>query len=134
MYNNGVSKFSKELDWASIVDSIRKLKLITSIILKEHQIVLSDFHNSNVLNASNNSESLKSLVKVGHNQNDEQNLKPPSLKATPDQVTSYESKVDKIISAYINTEPDSINDYILDSIIDPNARYSELKEKDGYYN
>ena len=96
--------------------------------------MLADFHNSNVLNASNNSESLKSLVKISHNQNDEQNLKPPSVKATPDQVTSYESKVDKIMSAYTNTEPDSINDYILDSIIDPNARYSESKEKDEYYN
>ena len=106
------------------------MRLITSIILKEHQFILTDFHCSNVLNASNKAKSIKNLIRVHQKQYHEQNLIPPSTKAKPAQVKSYESRVENIMSTYMDIGPDNVNDYILDSILDPHARYKDEQENE----
>ena len=46
------------------------------------------------------------------------------------QILAYESQVDRVMALYKNQGNDSINDYIIHSILDPHARYKDEQENE----
>ena len=54
IFKNGMNMINSEIDCVDIIASIRKLKLITKVLLNENQQFLAEFGSQSVLNASEN--------------------------------------------------------------------------------
>jgi len=48
-HNNAEERLNQELDWIEIIKSIRELKVLTKLILSQHQIQLLAFKKDNVI-------------------------------------------------------------------------------------
>ena len=56
MYSEGEDRYLKDLDWVSIVKSIRELKALSRIILNHQQVQLLAFERDSVLPSSKEHE------------------------------------------------------------------------------
>ena len=56
LYNQGVEKLSNELDWVSIINSIRELNVLVQLIIDENQRELIKFHKDNLLIVHDNND------------------------------------------------------------------------------
>ena len=63
LFKSGAKKFDAELDWASILNSIRQLKLMVNILMTKNQQNLMKFDNSKVILEKNST-----LEKLGEDE------------------------------------------------------------------
>ena len=49
LYHQGSEKLNNELDWISIINSIRELRVLIQLNIAENQKELIKFHNNNLL-------------------------------------------------------------------------------------
>ena len=87
-----MNKFMQELDWISLIHSIRQLKFLQKMVMTEHQIILNKFSKENVLLDT------PSIQKPKHLMIDDKNIKLPGMNWNKNwlEIDSYEIQVKQL--------------------------------------
>ena len=109
MYKEGEDRYLKDLDWVSIVKSIRELKALTRIILNQQQRQILAFERESVLPSSKYLDEL--------NANQIQN-KVPFEYGSEEKHQQYSEELEKIIEYFSNRQLSDIDNNIINELAD----------------
>ena len=107
MYIEGKDRFLKDLDWVSIVKSIRELKAMMRVLLNDHQMQMITFERDSMLPSSK-------ILELKEHETLE--WKVPFENESKLEEDSYRQEIDMFISNYSKTSLSIIDINIMDEL------------------